>query len=313
VRIWNGIGSFPEDDDRVVASIGNYDGVHAGHQAILRRVIEDAASRELRSLLITFDPHPAAVLAPERRLRRLQTRGQKLERLEQTGLDDLLILRFDDALAALDGNEFFDQLLSDRIRFTAIHVGENFRFGRGRTGDLELLKQIGARRGFEVDGVPTVELDGTTVSSSAIRLAVDQGRVESAARMLGRPFQLTGEVVRGAGRGRTLDCPTANLDPENEIIPARGVYVTEAEVLARSFAAVTNVGFRPTFGDDRLVVETHLLEFDDELYDERLDLRFHTRLRDEIRFEDKTALAEQIARDREATRAYFEERRLERS
>jgi riboflavin kinase/FMN adenylyltransferase len=313
VRIWNGIASFTEGDDRVVASIGNYDGVHSGHQAILRRVTEDARSRDLRSLLITFDPHPAAVLAPERRLRRLQTRGQKLERLEQTGLDDLLILCFDDALAALDGNEFFDQLLGDRVRFAAIHVGENFRFGRGRVGDLELLRQIGARRGFEVDGVPTVELDGTTVSSSAIRLAVDEGRVESAARMLGRPFQLTGEIVRGAGRGQTLDCPTANLDPENEIIPARGVYVTEAEVLARSFSAVTNVGFRPTFGGDRLVVETHLLDFDDELYDERLDLLFLTRLRDEIRFEDKSALVEQIARDRDATQAYFSERRLEQS
>jgi riboflavin kinase/FMN adenylyltransferase len=313
VRIWNGIASFPEGDDRVVASIGNYDGVHCGHQAILRRVTEDARSQDLRSLLITFDPHPAAVLAPERRLRRLQTRGQKLERLEQTGLDDLLILCFDDALAALDGNEFFDQLLGDRLRFAAIHVGENFRFGRGRVGDLDLLRQIGARRRFEVDGVPTVELDGTTVSSSAIRLAVDEGRVESAARMLGRPFQLTGEIVRGAGRGQTLDCPTANLDPENEIIPARGVYVTEAEVLARSFSAVTNVGFRPTFGGDRLVVETHLLDFDDELYDERLDLLFLTRLRDEIRFEDKSALVEQIARDRDATQAYFSERRLEQS
>ncbi len=309
MRVWNGIGAFPSDAGRVVASIGNYDGVHLGHRAILSRVLERAAGHGRRSLLITFDPHPLSVLAPQRQLRRLQTRGQKLDRLAGTGLTDLLIVRFDPALARLDGEEFFDRLLGTRVDFASIHVGESFRFGRDRHGDVELLRRIGARRGFAVEGVPTVEIDGRAVSSSAIRQALEAGDVELAARMLGRPFQITGEVVRGEGRGRTLDCPTANLEPENEMLPARGVYVTEATVLARRLPSVTNVGVRPTFGGADLTVETHLLGFDDDLYEERLELGFLARLRDEAAFDGPAALKRQIALDREAADAYFAARR----
>ncbi len=309
MRIWNGIGAYADKSRGVVASIGNYDGVHVGHQTILQRVVEAARSCGTRSLLITFDPHPLTVVAPQRRLRRLQTRGQKLESLEQTGLTDVLIIRFDEALAALSGEEFFDQLLGDHVRFAAVHVGESFRFGRDRAGDIELLRRLGVRRGFDVHSVPTVLVNGEPVSSSLIRSALDLGQVETAARMLGRPFVVTGEVVRGDGRGQELRCPTANLEPENEIVPARGVYLTEAFVLAGRFPSLTNIGVRPTFGGGALTVETHLLDFDDDLYDERLDLRFLARLRDEARFDDRAALLAQLRRDRAAAAAYFEERR----
>jgi riboflavin kinase/FMN adenylyltransferase len=310
VRIWNGIGALPAGREPVVASIGNYDGVHLGHQEILRRVVADARRRRVDALLVTFDPHPVAVLAPERSPRLLQTRRQKIDSLERTGLTDLLILDFDSVLAALDGEAFFERVLLERVRFAAIHVGESFRFGRGRTGDVELLRRIGERHGFEVHGVPTFRIGGEPVSSSAIRAALDAGEVERARRMLSRPYAVAGEVVPGDGRGRGLQCPTANLDLENSLVPRAGVYVTESVVLASRIPSVTNVGTRPTFGGQRLTVETHLLGFDENLYHERLELHFLARLRDERRFPDASALADQIARDRAAAEAFFQNRPL---
>jgi len=311
VKIWNGIEACSDESGEVVASIGNYDGVHVGHQSILEGVVGSARARGLRSMLITFDPHPVAVLAPQRRLQRLQTRGQKLECLERTGLTDLLILEFDESLAALDGDAFFERLVGENLGLVAVHVGENFRFGRGRSGNLDMLRSIGDKRGFEVHGVPTVEVDGRPVSSSAIRAALNEGDVEIARRMLGRPFELTGEVVRGDGRGRELGCPTANVEAENEIVPARGVYLTETIALASRLPSITNVGNRPTFGGEALTVETHLLDFNDDLYDEQVDVHFLSRMRDEVPFENTAALVEQLARDRAAAEAFFAEQRLD--
>jgi riboflavin kinase/FMN adenylyltransferase len=306
MNIWNGIECYPHDAGHVVATIGNYDGVHLGHRAILDRVVQTARARGLRSLLVSFSPHPLAVIAPERRPRLLQTRGQKLESLQQLGLSDLLILEFTPELAALTAQEFFDRILD--VAFTAVVVGDNFRFGHRRHGDLELLRRIGHARGFEVHGVPPLRADGAVISSSAIREALDAGDVERAARWLGRPYAVAGEVVHGDGRGRELGCPTANLELENEVVPARGVYVTETLALAGRFPSVTNVGVRPTFGGEALTVETHLLGFDDDLYHERVGLRFLARLRDERRFPGSAALADQIARDRAAAEAYFQNR-----
>ena len=212
MNVWNGIGAYPEDAPPAVATIGNYDGVHLGHQAILRRVVEDARAQGLPSLLISFSPHPLSVLVPERKPRLLQTRGQKLECLRQTGLTDLLLLEFNVEIAALTGEEFFGQLLNGRVSFSAIHVGENFRFGNKRRGDLDLLHHIGADRGFAVDGLLPVRVDGTVVSSTAVRTALEAGDVVLVRRMLDRPYVVSGEVVHGDSRGRTLNCPTANLD-----------------------------------------------------------------------------------------------------
>jgi riboflavin kinase/FMN adenylyltransferase len=284
--------------------------VHLGHQAILRIVVQNAQRRGSPALLITFDPHPASVLAPERRPRLLQTRRQKLDCLQDTGLTDLLLLQFNEDLAALSGEQFFDGLLLPRLGLAAIHVGESFRFGRGRVGDLALLRQIGARRGFEVHGVAPVRLDDRMISSSAIRSALTEGDVALAARMLGRPFALLGEVVRGDGRGRNLQCPTANLAFENELVPRPGVYVTETVALATRCASVTNVGYRPTVGGASLSVETHLLDFDEDLYGERLEVRFLAHLRDEQRFDSLPELADQLARDRAAAESYFQNQRL---
>ena len=306
MRVWNGIESYPTNAAPVVATAGNYDGVHLGHQAILESALRDARRRDVRLLLVTFEPHPLSVVAPDRCPRLLQTRRQKLESLEASGLDEVLILRFDATMAALTGEQFIDEVLCGPVRLAAMHVGGNFHFGRGRAGNLELLQKIGSRRGFDVVGVEPVVVDGQIVSSSTIRAALTDGDVELAVRLLDRPFALTGEVVHGDGRGRELEFPTANLDVENDLIPKSGVYVTETVVLATRHTSVSNVGVRPTFDGKQLTVETHLLEFDGDLYGERAELRFLARLRDERRFSGPDELADQIARDRAAAESYFQ-------
>lgn len=303
--VWNGIDRVPRDTGPVVATVGNFDGVHLGHRAILDSTLRVARHRGFLSVLVTFEPHPLAVVDPLRRPRLLMTRRQKLEALEATGLGAVLIQEFTPELAASSGEEFFSNHLENRLQLAAVHVGENFRFGHGRAGDLALLRGIGAASGFEVVGVPPVTLDSEVVSSSSIRRRVEDGDVERARRMLGRPFAVTGEVVRGEGRGRSLDFPTANLDVENEILPRRGVYVTQTVALALRLPSVTNVGVRPTFGGSGMTVETHLIDFDDDLYGERMEVRFLARIRDEKRFETPSALADQIARDRAAAVAFF--------
>ncbi len=304
--VWNGMERYPADAAPSVASVGNYDGVHLGHRAILASLTGAARGLGLASLVVTFDPHPLSVVAPARRPRLLQTRRQKLDALEDAGVDGVLILGFDAEMAALSAEEFFRAYLLGRLRAGAIHVGESFRFGRDRAGNLDLLCRLGAEAGVQIVGISQVVAGGEPVSSSAIRRAVEDGEVERARRMLGRPFALTGEVVRGEGRGRTFDFPTANLDPENEMLPRRGVYVTEALTLSSRHPSLTNVGMRPTFGGDRLVVETHLIDFDEDLIGERVEVRFLARLRDEKRFSGAEELADQIARDRAAAVVFFD-------
>lgn len=313
MNVWNGLDAYPTDAPLAVATIGNYDGVHLGHKTILKRVVDEARHRNLPSLLISFDPHPLSIVAPEKRPRLLQTRGQRLDSLSSCGLTDVMLLAFDADLAALDGREFIEGLLLERLGLASIHVGENFRFGHRRQGDLTLLKEIGRRRSFDVHGVPPVEIDGGAVSSTAIRACLAEGKVALARRMLDRPYSIGGEVIHGDGRGRTLDCPTANLELDNEVLPAPGVYVTEAQVIAGRFPSLTNVGMRPTVGGRTLTVETHLLEVDEDLYGERMEIGFLERLRDEMRFDNLESLADQIARDRAAATAYFENLSLEAS
>lgn len=305
MNVWNGIERYPADAPPVVASIGNFDGVHLGHRAILDSAVADARRRGTTAVLVTFDPHPLSVVAPERKPRLIQTRRQKLESLAAAGLDGVLVLRFDGAMAALSGERFFAEVLGDRVRLAAVHVGETFRFGHDRTGGLDLLRTIGEAAGFAVVGVPPVRAGDEVVSSSSIRRRVGEGDVERARAMLGRPFALTGEVVRGEGRGRSLSFPTANLAVENELLPRRGVYVTQSSALALRVPSVTNVGIRPTFPGNGLSVETHLIDFDEDLYGERIEVRFLAKIRDEMRFDSPSELADQIARDRAAAVSYF--------
>jgi riboflavin kinase/FMN adenylyltransferase len=310
MNVWNGIEALPSGLPAAVASFGNCDGVHLGHQEILRRAVGEARRHGAPSLLVSFDPHPLAVVAPMRMPRLLQTRRQKLDALADTGLAGVLFVAFTRKLAALDGEAFFRDLVLPRLALRSVYVGDGFRFGRDRSGDGALLEAIGAQAGFAVHRVPAVVLDGEPISSSAVRAMVLAGDVELAARMLGRPYEVSGEIVRGDGRGRELRYPTANLRVENEIVPRAGVYVTESVVLATRHPSVTNVGVRPTFGGTMQTVETHLMDFDAELYGERADVRFLARLRDEMRFPSAVELSDQIGRDLAAATAYFENRPL---
>ncbi len=310
MRVWNGINDLDPGRPRVVATIGNYDGVHRGHQTVLKEVIAEARRRKCPAALITFDPHPLAVVAPQRRPDLVQTRGQKLRSLEETGLDEVLIVRFTAEIAELDGDAFFERFLLPSFPLAALRVGTNFRFGNRRSGDFEQLKEIAARQGFDVDGTDELLIDGTAdgdrpVSSTAIREAVRKGEVLEARQMLGRPFALTGLVARGEQRGREIGFPTANLETDNMLLPRNGVYITEVRALAGRYPAMTNIGLRPTFGGERLSVETHLLDFNEDLYGQRIEVSFIERLRDEQRFDDATQLADQLARDRAATESFF--------
>lgn len=311
MKVWNGLDDLPEGRTPVVASVGNYDGVHLGHQATLESVVANARQRGLTAALITFDPHPLTVVAPDRRPDLVQTRRQKLHSLERTGIDEVLIVPFDAALARLEPEAFFDDYLLPRYPLAAVHVGQNFRFGKARRGDVDLLGTIGQRAGFDVECVQSVEVDGRTVSSSAVREALRAGDVALAERLLGRPFALTGLVARGEARGRELGFPTANLETDNLFLPRTGVYLSHVRALAGKHAAMTNVGSRPTFGGERLSVEAHLLNFDQDLYGQRIEVLFLERLRDEQRFDGPEKLADQLARDLAASESYFAQLRLQ--
>lgn len=293
-----------------VLSVGNFDGLHLGHQKILRQVIERAEAQQAISGVITFDPHPLKVLRPGQAPPLVETINQRMERFAAIGLEAALVLRFDRALAALSPEEFVRGVLVEELKAAAVLVGQNFRFGHRQEGNVETLTELGQRFGFSVQVVEPVVLDGEFVSSSAVRGAVAEGRVAHAVRLLGRPFALTGEIVRGAGRGASIVFPTLNLAPEQELLPKVGVYATETRLEGQTYRSATNVGFRPTFDGTLLGVETHLFDFSRQMTKGRLEVCFWERLRDERKFSGPAELRAQIAADLREVREYFRRRDL---
>lgn len=290
-----------------VVAIGVFDGVHRGHQAILRRLVERARSRDGTSLVLTFEPHPQKVIAAGLAPPLLQTPAQKEEILRAFSIGVLIRLPFTRELSLYSPERFAREILVDHgIR--EIHVGANFRFGHRRAGTFATLAEVGKRFGFEVYAVDAVCFRGTRTSSTQVRALLKQGRVEPVRRLLGRPYQICGTVIRGAGRGSTLGFPTANLEVENELIPAPGVYVTRCHVNGRALLSVTNVGFRPTFQaglGERPVVETHVPGFSENLYGKGVRLDFCLRLRGERKFPGPDALKKQIEKDVRQARKYW--------
>ncbi len=288
-----------------VVTIGNFDGVHLGHQEILLGVRERARRADLLSAVLTFYPHPARVLRPAMAPALLATLDQRLRAFEAAGMDAALVLRFDAELAKVSAEVFVQRYLVDTMRAKAILVGGNFRFGHRQAGDVKLLEELGRRSDFEVHVVLPVVADGVVVSSSAIREAVRDGRMEDAARLLGRPFALEGEIRPGTGQGRKLVVPTLNLATEQECLPKLGVYATETVVEGKVYRSATNVGMRPTFDGTRLAIESHLLDFSQQLTAGRMEVRFWKRLRDEQRFAGPQALRNQVLKDIEQAREFF--------
>src|SRR5216683_176976 len=290
-----------------VLAIGNFDGIHLGHQAILRATVERAQALNAVSTALTFDPSPRKVLRPESAPPQLSTNAQRMEWFNVLGIEAVVVLSFTLELARLTPAEFVEQILVRDLRIKAVLVGENFRFGHKQAGDVKRLSELGAKHGFDVVVVPPVVYRGEVVSSTIIRREIAAGDVSHAARLLGRPFVLTGEVVSGAGTGRRFTFPTLNLVAEQELLPARGVYITRTclDGETRSHRSVTNIGMRPTFNGSALSIETHLLDVQLPSTPKRMEVRFWKRLREEEKFSSPEDLREQIARDIARANSFF--------
>lgn len=282
---------------RAVLTLGNFDGVHLGHQAILERTIALARAHDAQAGLVTFHPHPAVVVSPGRAPDLIVPLRGKLALLDSTKLDFVWLARFTPAFAQLSPDAFIGTYLGTRVGIVAMVVGDNVSFGRNRTGSADVLRQLGERFGFRVEIVGPVTHGGLRVSSTAVRTAIREGNVSTAAALLGRCHSVWGRVGPGDRRGRTLGFPTANLVLRGGLLPRDGVYVVRARVLETSYGGVANVGSRPTFGGKTRGIEVHLLDFDGDLYRRHLCVELVERLRDEIRFPSADALVRQIRED----------------
>ena len=290
-----------------VLAIGNYDGIHLGHQTILNEVAARAAKSGAVATALTFEPAPLKVLRPEAAPKRLSTNEQRLDWFRSMGVEAAVVMPFTVELSQLSPREFVERILVGQLSARAVLVGENFRFGHKQAGDTSLLRELGRQHGFEVISIAPVEAHGEVVSSTVIRREIADGQVTQAGRLLGRPFVLTGEIVSGTGTGRKFTFPTLNLRAEQELLPAPGVYITRVllEGETKSRRAVSNIGVRPTFDGKALTVETHLLDFAGEVSARRMELRFWKRLRAEKKFSGPEELRAQIAKDIHSARRFF--------
>ncbi len=284
---------------KVCLAIGFFDGVHLGHQQILRQTLADAHQHNAVALVLTFDRHPNSVVAPARVPPLIHSLPQKLRAIESLGAEHLLLVHFDKSFSELSGEDFVRGLVRDLGSIQSICVGADFVFGHKRSGDVALLKELGGEAGFSVHGLAAVALDGRVVSSTRIRETIRAGNLDAASQMLGRPYAISGRVVEGDQLGRRLGFPTANLDAAGLVLPPNGVYAGRASVKKKSYCAAVNIGFRPTMlpAGPELRVEAHLLDFDGRLYGTELEVELGEKLRDEKKFASPAELRAQIARD----------------
>jgi riboflavin kinase/FMN adenylyltransferase len=304
------VAIFPDDPaprwHSTVLALGNFDGLHRGHMKIIDRVRQRAGERGGTPAAMTFDPHPPRVLRPDKAPALLMTPEQKVEAMRRSGMQGLAIVRFTRELSLWDPETFVRTVLVDWLHVVEVWVGANFLFGHERAGTFTVLRTLGARYGFRAEKIDPVRYKDFVVSSTRVRRLVSEGRVDEAGALLGHHYFIDGTVVRGAGRGRSIGVPTANLATRNELVPPAGVYATLATVEGIVRPSVTNIGLRPTFGDvDTPVIETHVLDFDGDLYDRTVRLSFVQRLRDERAFPDVDALREQIDADARSARRLF--------
>lgn len=287
-------------------TIGNFDGLHLGHKSILNTLIERAEENDGSTVVVTFDPHPLQVINPERIKGLLTPLPVKRRLIEQMMIDFLVVLKFDENLKEMEPEEFVRRILVERIGISHLVVGTDFRFGKDSKGDVDLLRSLSKKYKFSFDAVNPVKIDGEKIGSNRIRRMVQDGKLEEVKKYLGRPFSIFGKVLYGAGLGRQIGFPTANLSTyEDQILPKTGVYATEVELNGKYFYSVTNIGSRPTFGFNTLSLETHILDFSDEIYGTELEVIFHKRLRDEQRFSSVDELRKAIENDIHSAREYF--------
>jgi len=303
MQVLEGLSHFPSFSRPTAVAIGNFDGLHLGHQKILRFLVERAKKSRVHSLVLTFSPHPEKVLG-QRSVAMIQTLSQRLAGIKEHGVQAVLVTAFDRTFSSLSSREFVQKVIVSACQAREVVVGENFRFGRNRAGDIKDLHRLGSRFGFVVHAIPAVRHDGQIVSSSFIRLLLAEGKIEKANVFLGRPYEIEGRVIKGAARGKSLGFPTTNILTANEIVP-EGVFVTEAGIQGQTYPSVTNIGTRPTFGEDKLQIESFLFNFQGNVYRKKIRLHFLKKLRAERKFVSAPALINQIQRDISAAKDYF--------
>ena len=308
MRVIRGLHNLRPEHRGTVATIGNFDGVHLGHQAVFRELLAEGRRFGLVSTVITFEPQPMEYFAPDKAPSRLTRLREKLGAIRDSGIEQVLLLEFGPRLAAMGAEDFVDSLLVDKLAVRHLYVGDDFRFGRGRTGDIDMLRQAGQQYGFSVDAMDTLAVGGERVSSTRIRAALSAGDLEDARRCLGRPYTICGRVAHGDKRGRSIGFPTLNVDLHRRVSPLRGVFAVRVTGVDDSpLPGVANLGTRPTVtGDTRYLLEVHLFDFEREIYGAHVTVEFVGRIRDERKFPSFDALRAQIEQDVAAARALAE-------
>ena len=311
MNIFHKLEDIPRDFGPSIVSVGNFDGVHRAHRAVLDEIVRRAHAARAVSIAVTFEPHPARILRPDHAFKLITPAPEKLRLLQTTALDAVLVLPFTRDLSLMTPHQFAHEILKKRLHALEVHEGYNFRFGHKAAGNIQVLRELGREMGFEVHDYPEMRLRGERVSSTHIRKLISEGRVSRARHLLARPFSILSSPGRGRGYGSKYTVPTINLARYEELVPKDGVYITRTRVGEECFDSVTNVGNRPTFGADSFAVETHLLNFHPlQLSAEtEVEIHFLQRLRDEIRFPSVEALRDQIGRDVQKAQKYL--RRLE--
>ncbi len=307
MQVFHKLEDVPADFGTTVVSVGNFDGIHRAHRCVLGEIVKRAKTLHAKSMAVTFEPHPARILRPDSTFKLLTPTNEKLRLLVETGIDAVLLLPFSRDLSLMTPHQFTNEILKNRLRTREIHEGYNFHFGHKASGNINTLRELGREMGFEVHDYPEMRLRGEPVSSSHIRQLLREGRVSRARHLLARPFNIISTAGRGRGYGSKYTVPTINLARYEELVPKDGVYITRTRVGNECFDSVTNVGNRPTFGNDSFAVESHLLNFHplEVTADTEVEMYFLDRLRDEVKFPSIEALKQQIGRDVSKAQKYF--------
>ncbi len=296
---------FEEKFANPILTIGNYDGLHLGHRKIIERVEIKARENKGTSMLMTFHPHPLTILKPDRFIGLITPLPVKRRLIEEAGIDVMFIIPFTDEFHLISPESFVENILVQKLGIKGLIVGYDFKFGKGGKGNVEYLAAKSTQYGFFFDIQEAITLDNEKVGSNRIRRMIQEGDVKKAGLHLGRPYMIEGAVMAGDGRGRTIGFPTINLQTEFPLIPGRGVYVSSVEIGGKRLPAVTNIGFNPTFDGQSLTIETYIMDFSQDLYNQKVALYFLDRIRDEVKFSSVDELKDRIRKDVEIARAYF--------